>query len=413
MNAPWLWLLLAALLLASGIVSACETALFSLTPSERRKVGPHAERLLLDSRGVLSSILFLNLLINLLFFTFCARLAPADEPYLQAAWGLAAVVVLVAFGETLPKVIALRVRIAVARRSARALLLLVFLMRPLRKLLERLLNGLYRALGPAAHQEAGVTNEALAQALDRSAEQGVLLGSEAEFLTGVVELENVRVREIMTPRVEMVFLDKSGNNRADAVARGLAGKLPWIIVIDGDPDRIVGRVRLRDLLAPDPRPLAELLGPVRFVPEIASALAALTFLREQHLMQAVVVDEWGGTAGLVTIEDVFESIVGDLRVEGEREERPIEALPAGGFRVAGWLSIRDWNELFGHRVVATEFATIAGFVTVLLGHIPRAGDETRSGPFLFRVHSVRGRRIDVLDIFLPPALEAATREAEA
>jgi putative hemolysin len=402
MSEPLLWLLLAGLLTASGIVSASETALFCLTPAERRRVGADAERLLRDSRGVLISILFANLLVNLLFFTFSARLVHSDDPYVKTAWGLGAVVVLVAFGETLPKVIALRARVAVARRSARLLLVLVSGLRPLRGLLEKLLEFLHRALGPAAHQEGGVTTEALAQALERSAEKGLLLGSEAEFLTGVLELESMRVREIMTPRVEMVFLDKSEEDRADAIARGLAAKLPWIVVIDGNPDRIVGRVRLRDLLSPEPRPLVDLLKPVRFVPELASALAALNFLREQHLAQAVVVDEWGGTAGLVTIEDVFESIVGDLRVEGEREERPIEVLPEGGFRVAGWLSIRDWNDLFGHRVVATEFATIAGFVTVLLGRIPRAGDEARFGPFLFRVHTVHGRRIEVLDIFLSP-----------
>jgi CBS domain containing-hemolysin-like protein len=223
----------------------------------------------------------------------------------------------------------------------------------------------------------------------------------------------MRVGEIMTPRVEMVFMDESEHNRSEAIARGLASKLPWIIVIDGDPDRIVGRVRLRDLLAQDGRPLAELLNPVRFVPELSSVLAAMNFLREEHLAQAVVIDEWGGTAGLVTIEDVFESIVGDLRVEDEREERPIEVLEGGGFRVAGWLSIRDWNELFGHRVVATEFATIAGFVTVLLGRIPRVGDEARFGPFQFRVHALRGRRIEKLDLFLkpvdaaPPVLEVS------
>ncbi|MEO6710001.1 MAG: CNNM domain-containing protein, partial [Planctomycetota bacterium] len=301
MSDSLLWVLLAALISCSGMLSASETALFSLTPAERRNVGPQAERLLLDSRGLLITVLFLNLLVNLLFFTFSARLAPSDDPYVETAWGLGAVVVLVAFGETFPKILALKARVAVARRSARVLLALVSMMRPLRGLLERLLELLYRALGPAAHEEGGVTNEALAQALERSAEKGLLLGSEAEFLTGVLELESMRVGEIMTPRVEMVFLDRSEDNRAEAIARGLAGKLPWIVVIDGDPDRIVGRVRLRDLLAPEPRPLADLLAPVRFVPEIASALAALTFLREQHLMQAVVVDEWGGTAGLVTI----------------------------------------------------------------------------------------------------------------
>ncbi len=408
-----LWLLLASLLLCSGLISASETALFSLTPAERRRVGPQAERLLADSRGVLIWILFANLTINVLFFTFSARLAHSEEPFVEAAWGLGAVIVLVAFGETIPKIIALRVRVAMARQSAGVLLAAVRFLRPLRVCLEWLLEILYRALGPAAHQEAGVTNEALAQALERSAEKGLLLGSEAEFLTGVFELEGVRVRGIMTPRVEMVFLDRSEDNRAEAVARGLAGKLPWIIVIDGDPDRIVGRVRLRDLLAPDARPLAELLTPVRFVPEMANALAALNFLREQHLAQAVVVDEWGGTAGLLTIEDIFESIVGDLRVEGEREEAPIEALPDGGFRVAGWLSIRDWNDLFGHRVVATEFETVAGFVTVLLGRIPRAGDEARSGPFLFRVHAVRGRRIEVLDIFISRTRENVEAGARA
>lgn len=395
----WMLLLLLALLLCgSGLLSACETALLSLTPAERRRVGAPVETLLADPRGVLISILFVNLVINLMFFTFAARLAPGDDPWIDALWGLGAVAVLVAFGETVPKIIALRARVGVARRCARALGTLVAVVRPLRGLFERVLELFYRALGPAGQPESGVTHEALAQALERSAQKGLILGSEAEFLSGVIELEGVRVREIMTPRVEMVFLDRSEDNRAEAIAQGLALKLPWLIVIDGGPDRIVGRVRLRELLAPSPKPLAELITPVRFVPEIASAMAALTFLREQHLAQAVVVDEWGGTAGLLTIEDVFESIVGDLRVEGEREERPIAALPDGGFRVAGWLSIRDWNDLFGFRVIATEFETIAGFVTVLLGRIPRVGDAVRHGPFLFRVHALRGRRIEVLDI---------------
>lgn len=400
MSDAMLGLLLLFLLCCSGLLSASETALFSLTPTERRRVGAQAERLLDDSRGVLILVLFSNIVINLLFFAFAARLAPEGEPYAELIWGVAAVVVLVGFGETVPKILALRTRVAMARRSAPALLVLVSLMRPLRRLFEQLLELFYRALGPAAQQEGGVTNEALAQALERSAEKGLLQASEAEFLTGVIELESLRARGVMTPRVEMVFLDRSEHDRDEAVARGLAGKLHWIIVIDGNPDRIVGQVRLRDLLSPERRPLSELLSPVRFVPEMASALAVLHFLRTEHLSHGVVVDEWGGTAGLVTIEDVFEAIVGDLRVEGEREESPVAALPDGGFRVAGWLSIRDWNELFGHRVVATEFETVAGFVTVLLGRIPKVGDEARFGPFLFRVHSLRGRRIEVLDIFV-------------
>jgi magnesium and cobalt transporter len=119
----------------------------------------------------------------------------------------------------------------------------------------------------------------------------------------------------------------------------------------------------------------------------------------------VVVDEWGGTAGVVSIEDVFEEIVGELRVEGEAAERPVTALGQGRFRVVGGLSIRDWNEQFGHQVVPTEFETVGGFVTALLARIPRRGDVVESGGLLFKVDEVERRRIRTLEISLAPRAE--------
>jgi CBS domain containing-hemolysin-like protein len=357
------------------------------------------------------TLLLSNLLVNLLFFAFVARLISdgeehsAVENYGELAAGLAALVVLVLFGETLPKTLALRARLPVAKLAAIPLGLAVSLLSPVRKLVDKLLELFYRALGEAGREEAGITTEALSQALEKSAEHGLLLGSEAELLVSLVELHGVRVRELMTPRVDMVFLDRSGEDRQAAIDKGLAAKLPWLIVIDGNPDRIVGRVRLRNLLTQGSRPLADLIEPVKFVPEVANALALLTFLREQRLAQAVAIDEWGGTAGLVTIEDVFEALVGDLRVEGEAPETPFVKLGDGRFRVSGSLSIRDWNELFGHRVVATEFDTIGGFVTALLGRIPRAGDVVHSGPLVFEVHEVRRRRIQSVDIRVESAPE--------
>ncbi|MFT5829942.1 MAG: putative hemolysin, partial [Bacteroidia bacterium] len=111
-----------------------------------------------------------------------------------------------------------------------------------------------------------------------------------------------------------------------------------------------------------------------------------------------VVDEWGGTAGIVNVEDIFEELVGDLRVEGESREISVVPLGEGNYRVAGSLSMHDWNDVFGFQVVPKEYETVGGFVTALLGRIPRAGDEVRWGDLVLEVHDVRGRRVQTVDM---------------
>jgi putative hemolysin len=230
-----------------------------------------------------------------------------------------------------------------------------------------------------------------------------LLDTEASILAGLIELDEVRVRELMTPRVDMLLLDVDGAERADIAARALATKTRWIVVVDGAPDQIVGRVRLRDLLAAPDKPLRELLEPVVYVPEVASATHALQWLRERHVAEAVVVDEWGGTAGRITLEQIFEEVLGDLRVEGESTAVAVVPRGEGHFEVDGSLSIREWNEYFGHRVVPREFQTLAGFVTALLGRIPRTGDVVRSGRLAFVVREVRRRRVARVEVFVDTA----------
>jgi CBS domain containing-hemolysin-like protein len=127
-----------------------------------------------------------------------------------------------------------------------------------------------------------------------------------------------------------------------------------------------------------------------------------------------VVDEYGGTAGVVTAEDAFEQILGDLRSEGEARGPAVEPLGDGRFRVPGDLPIREWNEAFGLAVVPREFETVGGFVTALLGHIPRAGDQVRVGELELVVHEVRRRRVLTVDLGVrTAALAAATAEGEA
>ena len=405
---PLTWGVLAVLVTASASLSGSETALFSLNAAERRRAGALATRLLEDPRSLLVTVLVSNLGVNLLFFAFAARVRIGEGPYARLWSGLAALVVLLVLGEVLPKTVALRARLTCARLGAPLLAILDVLLVPVQRAADRVLELFYRVLGEAGHAEHGITAETLASVLEKSAQQGLLLDGEAEFLAGVVELSEVRVREVMTPRVDMLLLDvtEEAEQRPGVVERAVAARAAWVVVVDGTPDRVLGRVRVRDLLMRPDAPARELMQPVRFVPEVASLVHLMDFLRREGVAQAVVVDEWGGTAGVVRMEDVIEEIVGDLRVEGESSERAVVRLDEGRFRVLGDLSIRDWNELFGHRVVPTEFETVGGFVTALLARIPRTGDVVRSGPLEFRVDEVRRRRIHSLVISLGAGGEA-------
>jgi len=217
----------------------------------------------------------------------------------------------------------------------------------------------------------------------------------------------------MTPRVDMLAIDLDAP-RAEAdlvVERALEKRFTWLPVIRGHADDVQGCVRLRDVLTQSDTRLERLVQKAPFVPEVAGVLDLLRLLRDKKATEAVVVDEWGGTAGIVTIEDIFEEIVGDLRVEGEERPVPVVALSDGRFRVSGSLSIRDWNEQFGRDLVPDGFETVGGFVTALLGRIPRAGDRVRLGGLVSQVHEVRGRRVRSVDMYIEPASEESAEKS--
>jgi CBS domain containing-hemolysin-like protein len=405
----WLHALLGALLLCSGFFSASEAALFSLSPVERRNASRSAQALLDDPRRLLATILMANLVVNTLFFAFAGRLVPDAQGWHGAALGLAVLVVLLLGGEILPKILALRARRAMSNAGAPVLRLLVTFLHPLTRPLLFVLEALHRGPLRWVKSEGGITPEILARVLARGAVEGALHEREADLLSGVVELEDIRAGEIMRPRVDTLFLDVSGEERGAVTRLALEQRLTWLPVIDGDQDSVLGRVLVRDLVRHAGTSLAKLVQPVKFVPEVASALDVLRSLRADGASEAVVVDEYGGTAGVVTAENAFEEILGDLRVEGEESQPSVVALEGGRFRVAGDLSIREWNEAFGLEVVPNGFETVAGFVTALLGRIPRVGDQVHVGALVLEVHAVRRRRVLLVDIGLEAKAEARGR----
>ncbi|MEM9383021.1 MAG: hemolysin family protein [Planctomycetota bacterium] len=405
------WAVIALLGLLSGLFSSSETALFKLDESERGRAPERVRRLLEDPRSLLVTILLCNLVVNLAFFAIApaafASLDPESSVHpgesAALAGGFAALVTLLVVGEIVPKALALRAPLAIARLTAAPLGVAITLLRPARRIVGGVLEFVRRLIGEDERTEKGVTPEALAEVLERSRSEGVLAAKEADLLSEIVELERLRVREAMTPRVDLVLYDLEADDaraeRRRVLDEARRSRIAWLPAIRGSADRIAGSVQVRDLLMHRSRDVESLVMPVKFVPEVARLASLLTAFHIDRVSEAVVIDEWGGTAGVVTLEDVFEELVGELRVEGEEKAPEIVALGEGRFRVSGSLSVRDWNDSFGVDVVPDAFETVGGFVSAVLGRIPRAGEEFDLGAGLVGVvDEVRGRRVVALTL---------------
>ena len=392
----FLWVLLALLLCLSGSLSASETALFRLSVNQRALASQRVRDLLAAPRELLVSILLGNLVTNLLYFAFATRLDAVEEGSLTS--GAIVLAVLLLCGEILPKTLALRAPERVVRWTALPLSGFVRVTQPLRHGILSFLEFAQRTFGQESSEEAMLTPEILDEVLGRAGEVGELERIEAEVLSEIVELGGTRVREIMTPRVDVVFLDLQDEEHSEKINAAIEARLPRLPVIDRDADHVLGCVRVRDLLSRPERPLEQSIMPIKFVPEVAGVLDLLAAFKSDRAAEAIVVDEWGGTAGIVTVEDIFEELVGELRTEGEEREKPVIPLGEGRFRVAGNLAIRDWNWHFGQSVVPTEFETVGGMVTALLGRIPRVGDRVEVGRLVCEVSDARGRRVVAVDL---------------
>lgn len=391
---------LAVLLACSAFLAASETAFVSLVDATRERAGDRVRALWRDPKALLGTLLASSFVVDLLFFATASRFLEGSPRDLLVA--LAALLARTVLGGLLPRILALRWPAQIARAGAPLLAPLVACTAPARRAARVALEVCMRALGPFAREEPGVQAEQLAALVETSAHGGALESAEADLVAEILELDGIRVREIMTPRVDVLTLDLDDADDERlwfVIARALARRLTWLPVVRGHADDVAGCVRLREVLASPERSIAQLLRPVQFVPAVASALDLLHVLRDARATEAVVVDEHGGTAGIVTIEDVFEEIVGDLRVEGERDAPLVSKLEDGRLRVFGGLSIRDWNERSGRAIVPVGFETVGGFVAALLGRVPRVGDRVQTAELVAEVREVRGRRVAVVDLW--------------
>ncbi len=322
----------------------------------------------------------------------------------------------VVFGELAPRSIALTHPERVARLLAPPLLLFELLMRPFTSALNRSSELVLRAFGqkPMPVEEALHSPEELRILVEQSQEGGVLEQTDATLIEGVFEFSEKNAREVMTPRtdIDALALDATLDETLTLVEETRRSRYP---VYDESIDNIIGLVLAKDLIPVLRHPpamgstgnagfdLRSIMRPIHVVPgsrEVEEVLADFKRLKE-HL--AIVLDEYGGTAGLVTMEDLLEEIVGEILDEKdeppEREERESPDLVV----MPGSTNIADLNERFALTVPDEDYTTIGGFVFGLLGKLPVVGDRVTAGGAVFTVREMDGRRIESLAVDLHAA----------
>ncbi|MFO0837321.1 MAG: hemolysin family protein [Phycisphaerae bacterium] len=418
--------LLLSLIALSACFSGSEAILFSQTraqlqanagsPNPLRRA---AAALLKTPKQTLSVILIGNTAVNLLFYVasylLAERVAERGGGWITLGVAVLSMLLVIVFGEAIPKVVgsglsaklvapaALFIRAAGVALIPAARMIDALLVEPL----SRILFGRRRR---DARRDRELSANELHTLLEMSRRHGVINPIEDVFLREVIDLGGRRVKDVMKPRVEVAAYDVNGppEGLRRLMRRTRFKKIP---VYDGSIDDIVGIVYAKILFFERNRPLRELVTPVRFVPELITCEQLLQHFRGTRSQIAIAVDEFGGMAGLVTLEDVLEEIVGELDApEHAPREAEIVTLGEREYEISGRLSVHYWTDTIRIPRLSRRVATVGGLVTTQLGRPARLGDRVRLGNLELEVLAVDRRRVERLRLRL---LDAAQTEPAA
>jgi putative hemolysin len=326
----------------------------------------------------------------------------------------------VVVGELVPKGVALSYSERVALGVSGPVRLFFFVFKPLIWVLQRSSEWAQRAIGidPKANEGEAHSEAELKMLLEVSTEHGEIQLDEREMLYKVFDFAEKEVADVMVPRPDVAGLSVDLAPE-EAMAAMLESPYTRYPVYRESLDEIVGIVHVRDLVASmhngaaGTTPLASLARPAYVVPENKDLGALLAEFRKANQHMAVVVDEYGATAGIVTLEDLLEEIVGDIEDEFDLPDESVERLDERRIRISGSFTIDDFNEQFGTELDDEDFHTVAGFVFGHLGRAAAAGDEVLDSSLHFTVLETSGTRILRLEVEFLETEPAAPDETEA
>ena len=408
MIAKHVWGLVAVvvLVLLAGLFNAAEASLSRMSLNRAQKLSDGGQRgahrivrLLRDPARTLNIlrllVLGLEVLAIVLFIAVIDAYLPDPLVITVAAIGMPAV--LFVFSEVAPKTIAVQRTEAVALRTARWVQLVVTPLWPISSVL--IGAGNVVAPGKGLKQGPFVTEEEIREMIDVAESDEVIEESERAMIHSIFELGDTVVREIMVPRPDMVTVSATDSlgTVLDTILRAGHSRIP----VHGGEDRdtIVGLVYAKDVLrrlhtnGDEEGPWDDLLRPPTFVPELKPVDSLLREMQADKIHLAVVVDEYGATAGLVTIEDILEEIVGEIVDEYDREEKLIEQLGDDIWRLDARLPVDELNEMLGTDLPNEDWDTLGGLLFGLLGHVPSPGERVEVEGIRLTAERIRGRRI--------------------
>ena len=434
-------LIVAILVVVNGLFVAAEIALVTVRKSRLQQMideghaGARRVRRLIDRPQSFLAVIQLGItFVGFLAAAFAgasiaATLEASLEPALGASSGIIALLIVttlvsfvtIVFGELVPKTLALAHAERYAVLFARPVEILGRVFAPIVWVLSGLTSVITKLLGVKDIDRDRITADELMILVERGGEQGTIEAEEEQMIGAVLELGQRRVHEVMVPRIDIVGLPLTAS--LDQIVSTIVGEgHSRIPVYEDSVDNVVGILYAKDLLPylvgeDDPPPVRTMVRAPLFVPESMQVDDLLHSLQRRKVHIAIVLDEYGGTAGLVTIEDLIEEIVGEIQDEYDVEEPMLEALSPDEARVDGRASVDDLAEHFDITLDPTdreEYDPVGGLVYHRIGTVPKVGDEIAvDGLLRLTVESTDGRRVAKVLAVRIRADEESAAEAEA
>ncbi|HEX3890196.1 MAG TPA: hemolysin family protein [Verrucomicrobiae bacterium] len=384
---------------ASFFFALAETALFSLGKWQARQMaerhplaGKIVAQLLERPQDLLATLALGNTFAN------AAMLAVALRMVFNSHWALAlTMIALAAFVligcEVLPKTLAVRRPEHWALRVGWLLLIFQKITKPLHRAAQRLDAAILKRVAPqSAAISTTLTDAEYHELLEMAYRQGTLAESEKEIILQIIGLDRRMARDVMRPRAGMACISDDATV-GEMIAAAKKFKHRRLPIYDETPDTIVGILNTRALLLDPKIDLSEVIEFPSFVPETMNLLHLFQSLQKQHRGLAVVLDEFGGVAGLVTMEDILGELIGKIRAEAQPEGFVMEKISPGRWRVNGSMRLEDFRREYPALGNADEVETMGGLLTHMLGVVPNAGDSATFHDLKFTAQIVDERRV--------------------
>lgn len=395
--------ILAVCTAASGFFSGSETALIGISRERVHLLatedprGPKLEQLVSEPERMLSTLLVANNAVNVLSASvatilFVSMIGETWGPWLATAVMTA---VLLIFGEITPKTIAARHPEQFSLRVAPTIWNLSIVLTPIASFFSAITRALLRLLRiDAGNAGAGPTEDDIRALAALGERGGQIEEAEREIIDALFHLADRSVREVMTPRLDIVTLGMPLSIEAVRAAVSETGHSRFPVT-GSDLDGLVGIVHVKDILQNGaPGSVSDLVRPPRYIPETMSVLDTLGEMRQHRYAMAVVVDEHGGVEGIVTIKDLVSELVGELQDEFDPGTPSVTRLGPRTWIADGRLDIDDLEEAVDHNLTDGPFSTVGGFIMALCGRVPEEGETVAEDGFRYTVLTMDRQRVD-------------------